>query len=301
VHAYLAELDEGGWMLVDGGADTDAAWAVLDAAVRESAGGWEGVRLHLVTHMHVDHIGLAARVRGASGAPLAMGRLDAERAAAAATDPAGEAGYRAGVLREAGAPGRLWRWAEPAPAVAPLPAADLLLEGEGGPLAVSGWRWLPTPGHTAGHVSLLRERDRVLIAGDAVLPGITPTLGVNRQRMDPVADYLDALGRVARAPPATVLPGHGDPIRGPAVPHRVEELRAATSGEGAALLGLLAAGLRSAWELAEARYAGRRLPASAELQALRETLAHLHHLERLGRVRRDVAPDGSARFIALTS
>jgi glyoxylase-like metal-dependent hydrolase (beta-lactamase superfamily II) len=31
-----------------------------------------------------------------------------------------------------------------------------------------GWQWLPTPGHTAGHISLYRERDRVLIAGDAV-------------------------------------------------------------------------------------------------------------------------------------
>src|SRR5690606_31836029 len=30
-----------------------------------------------------------------------------------------------------------------------------------------GWRWIPTPGHTPGHVSLFREADRSLIAGDA--------------------------------------------------------------------------------------------------------------------------------------
>jgi len=30
-----------------------------------------------------------------------------------------------------------------------------------------GWRWVHTPGHTAGHVSLFRESDRTLIAGDA--------------------------------------------------------------------------------------------------------------------------------------
>jgi len=30
-----------------------------------------------------------------------------------------------------------------------------------------GWRWIHTPGHSPGHVSLFRESDRVLIAGDA--------------------------------------------------------------------------------------------------------------------------------------
>jgi glyoxylase-like metal-dependent hydrolase (beta-lactamase superfamily II) len=30
-----------------------------------------------------------------------------------------------------------------------------------------GWRWIHTPGHTPGHVSLFRDEDRVLIAGDA--------------------------------------------------------------------------------------------------------------------------------------
>ncbi|PKR77360.1 MBL fold metallo-hydrolase [Halalkalibacillus sediminis] len=30
-----------------------------------------------------------------------------------------------------------------------------------------GWKWFHTPGHTDGHVSLFREKDRLLIAGDA--------------------------------------------------------------------------------------------------------------------------------------
>lgn len=34
---------------------------------------------------------------------------------------------------------------------------------------VTGWRWLHTPGHTAGHVSLFRDSDGTLLAGDAVL------------------------------------------------------------------------------------------------------------------------------------
>ncbi|MDP9347848.1 MAG: MBL fold metallo-hydrolase, partial [Gemmatimonadota bacterium] len=87
VHAYLAGLEDGRWMLVDGGVNTDAAWAALDAGVREAAGGWERVAAHLVTHMHVDHVGLVRRVREACGAPLLMGALDAERMAHAEAHP----------------------------------------------------------------------------------------------------------------------------------------------------------------------------------------------------------------------
>lgn len=35
--------------------------------------------------------------------------------------------------------------------------------------AMPGWRWIHTPGHTPGHVSLWRETDRLLLAGDAFI------------------------------------------------------------------------------------------------------------------------------------
>lgn len=288
VHAYLARL-ENGFMLVDGGADTEAGWAALDAGVREVAGDWREVTLHVVTHMHLDHIGLAARVRDASGAPLAMGQLDAERVTGAFRDPEGEAVYRTRTLRESGAPERFQGWAASSTAAGkPPPPSDLLLDGEGGPLpGAPGWRWLWTPGHTAGHVSLLR-RDGVLVAGDAVLPNITPTLGVNPQRPDPVGDYLGALARLEHAEPQVSFGGHGPPVRPPR--GRIAELRAATEAEGEAVFALLGHGPRTAWEAAAERYAGRTLPVSAELQALRETLAHLHRLAAAGRVR----PEGEA-------
>jgi glyoxylase-like metal-dependent hydrolase (beta-lactamase superfamily II) len=295
VHAYLARLEGDAWMLVDGGADTDEAWEVLDAAVRGTTGGWGAVALHVVTHMHLDHLGLAARVHDACGAPLAMGRLDAERAAGAAADPRGEAAYRANVLREGGAPQRLWGWAEPGPTSPAPPPVAHALEGEAGPLpGAHGWRWLPTPGHTAGHLGLLRSADGTLIGGDAVLPRITPTLGVNRQRADPVGDYLGTLERLRVAAPRLILPGHGDPIPEPAA--RLAELRHEAEGEGSAVAALLADAGSTAWEAAETRYAGRDLPVAAELQALRETLAHLHRLHRLGELRRETLADGAARF-----
>ena len=41
------------------------------------------------------------------------------------------------------------------------------LSAEGGVPGFREWKWIATPGHAPGHVSLYRERDGVLLAGDA--------------------------------------------------------------------------------------------------------------------------------------
>lgn len=289
VHAYLVR-SHGEWLLVDGGVNTDEAWATLAAGVDQAAGGWERLARHLVTHMHIDHLGLAGRVRKATGAPLLMGRLDAERAAHAHLHPEEEAEYRALLLREHGAPpeavAAVQGSREAANPLSSFVPVDLPLPPETAAVpGVQGWIGVPTPGHTAGHLSLFRPADGILIAGDAVLPRVTPTIGVNRQRADPVGDYLAALDRVAELNPSRILPGHGEPIEDP--PRRIAQLRDATTQETERVWELLSAAGGTAWQVAQARYPDRDLPASMRLQALRETLAHLDHLAAVGRARRE--------------
>ncbi|CAN5239494.1 MBL fold metallo-hydrolase [soil metagenome] len=281
VHAYLLQVEEGAFVLVDGGANTDDAWAALDAGVQEVAGQWQRVTAHVVTHMHLDHFGLARRVHEASRAPLLMHRLDAERAAHAEAQPEEEADYRQELLRQSGAPEELilavTAGREEAVPLTGFVAADVLLEGEAGALpGVEGWQFVWTPGHTAGHLSLFRAADRVLVAGDAVLPRITPTIGVNRQRSDPVGDYLDALQRLERLNPTLGVAGHDELIKDP--PERLRELRDATQQENKRVDDCLAEDAVSAWEIVRRRYPGRELPPSVQMLALRETLAHLQHL-----------------------
>jgi glyoxylase-like metal-dependent hydrolase (beta-lactamase superfamily II) len=43
------------------------------------------------------------------------------------------------------------------------------LPEDGSVPGMPGWRWLHTPGHTAGHVAFWRERDHAVIAGDAFI------------------------------------------------------------------------------------------------------------------------------------
>jgi glyoxylase-like metal-dependent hydrolase (beta-lactamase superfamily II) len=299
VNAYLAAIGGGRWMLVDGGLNTGEAWAALDAGVRAAAGGWERVSILVVTHMHMDHVGLAARVKRESGAAVWMGRLDAERMAHAAAHPDDEADYRAGLLRRCGAPDEMVRTVEEmrrrAESLAPAVEIDGMLDGEEGEVpGADGWRFAWTPGHTAGHVSLFRPADRVLIAGDAVLPRITPTLGVNRQRTDPVGDYAAALGRLEALRPSLVLPGHGEPPADGV--QRIRELRAAADAETETVRSLLRAEPRTCWQVVAARYPGREQPAPTRMLALRETLAHLDRLVAAGRASVAEADGGAARF-----
>lgn len=292
VHACLIEASPGSWMLVDGGVNSEQAWNTVDAAVNQLAGGWRAIAIHFVTHMHIDHFGLAGRVAAASDAVLLMSRLDAERAAHAQSNPAEEQEFRAELLARHGAPPTVWGAPEESSSVKPNPwlayaAPDQVLDGERGPLpGAPAWEYHWTPGHTAGHLVLFRREGRLLVGGDAVLQNISPNIGVNRQRTDPVGDYLDALGRLVQLEPALIVPGHGPLITEPAA--RIGELRAETQRESERVLALLESAAATAWEIAAARYAGRDLPAHARVQALRETLAHLDHLQASGRAVREM-------------
>lgn len=279
VNAYRVELADGGWMLVDGGVETEDAWLALSAGV-QGTGGWDGLRLHLVTHMHLDHIGLARRVRDRFGAPLAMGRLDAERVEHAAANEAEEAAHRQTMLETSGVPQSIREGISEllgrGRALAPHVLPDIRLEGSGIPLAQAPeWEAVWTPGHTAGHICLFRRSDRALIAGDVVIPRVSPTIGVNRQRKDPVTDYVESLDRLHALNPAVVYGGHGEPMNGSS---RILELKEEVLAESDRVQNLLGAAPASPWELAEERYRGREVPMGPRLQAVRETLAHLHRL-----------------------
>ena len=75
VHAFA--LDGGGLGLIDAGWESEEGWTALTDGLAAIGGGVEDVRGLLVTHLHFDHLGLAERVRQASGAWVAMHPADA--------------------------------------------------------------------------------------------------------------------------------------------------------------------------------------------------------------------------------
>jgi len=160
------------------------------------------VSTHVVTHAHPDHQGASHEVCEKLGIPLWIGERDAD----AIEDPS------------------LIGSRQPDNAIAqffarvftgPAHHVDRKL-GEGD--EVAGFRVLDTPGHSAGHISLWRERDRVLILGD-VLNNMDVMTG--RPGLQLPKDYLtpdpqrnrESAKRFAELEAAVVCFGHGAPLR----------------------------------------------------------------------------------------
>jgi glyoxylase-like metal-dependent hydrolase (beta-lactamase superfamily II) len=92
------------------------------------------------------------------------------------------------------------------------------------------WEYLATPGHTPGHVSFFRPRDRVLITGDAVVTVHLNSvwsfllwgMGRNTQRLSGPPWYTtwswraakESIASLARLEPRVVACGHGLPLSG---------------------------------------------------------------------------------------
>ncbi len=99
------------------------------------------------------------------------------------------------------------------------------LPADGSVPTLSGWRWLHTPGHAPGHISLFRESDRVLLPGDAFCTTDQNSfLAVAQQRAElngPPAYYTpdwesarESVRKLAALRPTTIAPGHGPAISG---------------------------------------------------------------------------------------
>jgi hypothetical protein len=120
---------------------------------------------------------------------------------------------------------------------------------------------------------------------------------------NPLGDYLASLEKVRGRGPAGALPAHGEPF--PDLDRRVDELIAHTSQRDAQVLAALDGGAASAGEIAMRLPWTRRNRTFSDLGewhqqfAVAETIAHLHHLEAIGRVRRADGPD-PIRYIAAT-
>ncbi len=286
MNAYLIEGAEG-WSLVDAGLHTDDAEQALRAALAEAGIGMEQVRRVFLTHLHPDHMGMAGLLERA-GTHVLMHRPEiaaAERVWSERHELI-DATYawfeRHGMPRDVDE-GMREAWIAMGRRVDKLEHVEGVDDGSDLDLGGHAVRMRWTPGHTDYHAVLVDERDRLLFAGDHVLPRITSNVGLYPySRDDPLGDFLDALRGVRDLPVSRVLPAHGEPFDDLA--GRVDELLTHHAARLDATLAALGPTERDAYAIARTLFPVLR-SAHEERFALAETLAHLRYLERRGRVR----------------
>ena len=152
-------------------------------------------------------------------------------------------------------------------------------------------------GHAPEHACLFCEETGVLIAGDQILPRISPNISVQAYEPDgdPLARYLASLKKLrGQLPPdILVLPSHNLPFRG--VHQRIDELAAHHDERCAEVLAACYRPM-SAADMVPVLWR-RQLDRHQTGFALGEALAHLHYLVGQGEIERSADETGVNRFL----
>jgi glyoxylase-like metal-dependent hydrolase (beta-lactamase superfamily II) len=283
--------------LVDAGPLMDDTEARLDAALAGLGLAVEDLELILLTHQHVDHVGLAGELARRSGAEIAgtaalaayMADTDASQEAddAYSTTLMHRHGVTAGTVETLHGISRAFRRYTGSAAVRHVVA-------EGGELVAGGrtWRVHERPGHSPTDTIL--RGDGVVIGGDHLLGKISSNpiahlpigasdpagLAASPDRPRSLAVYERSLAATAGEDRGElILPGHGDPFTGAA--ELIERRHGMTERRAEKILASLSEPRTAA---AIGRDMWRHVPVTQAYLVLSEVLGHLDLLEQRGRV-----------------
>jgi glyoxylase-like metal-dependent hydrolase (beta-lactamase superfamily II) len=253
VHWLSCGVVEGNVYFVRSGARS-AGWFLVDTSTSKRADDISRAAVSLfgdtpptailITHVHPDHTGSAGELARGWGCPVHVPAPELPLATAlelADLEPFANLLDRRIVLP-------LMRRMPPEKVRATLAAQSLVdvarpLEPGDGIPGLSDWMAIAAPGHSPGHLVFWRWRDRVLLAGDAVLtvdtgsfqgllaylfnprrPRVSRPAGFTNWDSDRASASLKAL---ARFEPRVLAGGHGPPLCGEETAARLRAYAAA--------------------------------------------------------------------------
>jgi glyoxylase-like metal-dependent hydrolase (beta-lactamase superfamily II) len=202
------------WVLIDGG--MRGVYPILKRHAGEKLNG-QPPKAIILTHGHFDHVGAFPQLFEDWDVPVYAHPLEFPHLTGTADYPPPDPRVGKGAI--ALLSGLFPRGAiDLGDRLRPLPE-------DGAVPHMPGWRWLHTPGHTEGHISLFRDADRLLIAGDAFVTTRQEQFGaVATQRCEisgPPAYFTpdwpsarQSVLRLAQLDPQIAATGHGRVMRG---------------------------------------------------------------------------------------
>jgi glyoxylase-like metal-dependent hydrolase (beta-lactamase superfamily II) len=205
----------GSWVLIDAGMPGSAARIIR--AVQEWTGSGSAPAAIILTHGHFDHVGALERLLEQWNVPVYAHRLELPYLTGRSSYPPPDPTVGGGALAA------LARFYPRGPI--DLGERVRALPEDGTVPGMPEWRWVHTPGHTPGHISLFREADRTLIAGDAFVTtkqeSATAVLTQRPELHGPPAYYTPdwesarrSVELLAALEPRQVATGHGPPLQG---------------------------------------------------------------------------------------
>lgn len=296
INVYL--FDEGeSWSVVDTGARGDIGretWQLLEDTVL----GGKPIKRVIATHMHPDHLGLAGWL---------VEKFDAEfwttqaEFLLANTLWMGGAGdfpeneltflFRAGVDRSYEPMIRAAGYGNYKKGVHTLPQSYKRIE-DGSEFSLGGrqWRVVIGRGHSPEHACLFCLDEPLIVSGDQVLPHITSNVSVfgREPNGNPLAHWISSLLRLKQLPGSPlVLPSHGRVFFG--LSERVDGIVESHLNKLEKLHDWCKEP-RSTVKTFRALYR-RKIEGMEFYLALGEAIAHIHILESLGLMSRELVDD----------
>ena len=303
INVYL--IDDDPLTLVDTGPNSGTSFDELQRGIDRLGHALEELALVVLTHQHIDHLGLVSLVAARSGAEVAaidaavpfVERFSSE--AQADDDFARELMLRHGIpddvvaaLTSVSQAFRAWG--------SRADVTRVLRDGDDVRFRDRTLRVHHRPGHSPSDTVFEDRERRMLIGGDHLLPRISsnplitrPPEG-ERERPPALVHYLESLSATREMDVELVLPGHGDPI----TDHRalIDERFSLHARRADKLHHLIAERPRTAYELAQALWGN--IAVTQAYLTLSEVVGHVDLLTADGRVReREV--DGLIVFEAL--
>jgi glyoxylase-like metal-dependent hydrolase (beta-lactamase superfamily II) len=295
VNCYL--LEDEPLTLIDAGPNSGKALDELEHQLEALGYRIEDLQLVIISHQHIDHLGLVDIVARRSGAEVAaLDKVipfvenfgdDAERD----DEEAAELMLRHGISEEVvtalrQVTGSFRAWGAKTKVTRPL------ADGERLKLRDRMLEVQHRPGHSPSDTLFWDSERRILIAADHLIghissnPLISRPLDGSRERTQALVTYIESMKRTRELPAEVVLSGHGEPIMDHVA--LIDERLALHQRRAMKLYRLIAERPRTGHELAQALWGD--VAVTQAFLTLSEVIGHVDLLINAGHVRE--ADDG---------